>query len=51
MDKNSADANHLKNDNKIRTSLNSLVVRLITPEEEIAWNNLMGEHHYLGFHT
>jgi hypothetical protein len=21
----------------------------VTPEEEIAWNNLMSEHHYLGF--
>lgn len=51
MDKKRADTNHLKNDNRIRISLDSLVVRPITPEEENDWNNLMVEHHYLGFHN
>jgi len=49
MDKNRTNINHIKNDNKIQISLNSMVVRPITPEEEKTWNNLMQEHHYLGF--
>jgi len=51
MDKNRTNTEHLNDENKIRISLNSLVVRPITPGEEIAWNNLMREHHYLGFHS
>lgn len=27
------------------------MVRLITPNEEDKWNNLMSTHHYLGFHS
>jgi hypothetical protein len=45
MDRNRAD----KSGNKIQTNLDSLIVRPITPDEEKAWNNLMSEHHYLGF--
>lgn len=31
--------------------LNSLKLSLINPEEEDRWNELMSEHHYLGFNT
>ncbi|MFA4885694.1 MAG: hypothetical protein WC601_07970 [Desulfotomaculaceae bacterium] len=32
-------------------NLKALVVRPITSEEEKHWNDLMNEHHYLGFRT
>jgi hypothetical protein len=51
MDKNRANINHIKNDNKIQINLNSMIVRPIKPEEEITWNKLMQEHHYLGFQS
>ncbi|OPX87165.1 MAG: Transposase DDE domain protein [Pelotomaculum sp. PtaB.Bin104] len=51
MDKNRANTNHIKNDNKIHISLNSLIVRPIASEEEITWNNLMQKQHYLGFQS
>jgi len=51
MDKNKPNTNNLESDNKIEISLNSLVVRPITPGEELIWNNLMREHHYLGFQS
>lgn len=51
MNRNRADAHHLNNDNGIQINLDSLVVRPITPGEENAWNNMMREHHYLGFHS
>ena len=40
------DTNISKNDN-----LKALVVRPITSQEEKYWNNMMNEHHYLGFRT
>ncbi len=49
MDRNRADTDYLNDDNRIMFSLKSLIVRLITPGEENAWNNLMRRHHYLGF--
>lgn len=51
MDRNRADTDHLNDDNRIMLSLKSLVVRPITPGEESIWNNLMRQHHYLGFHS
>lgn len=51
MDRNRADTAHFNDDNKILISLKSLVVRPVTPGEEGTWNNLMREHHYLGFHS
>ncbi|MHB8986901.1 MAG: hypothetical protein ACYC38_13440, partial [Eubacteriales bacterium] len=51
MDRNRADARHLNTDNRIQINLDSLVVRPITQAEENTWNNLMREHHYLGFHS
>jgi hypothetical protein len=40
------DTNISKNDN-----LKALIVRPITSQEEKYWNNMMNEHHYLGFRT
>lgn len=51
MDRNRADAHHLYTDNGIQINLDFLVVRPITPGEENTWNNMMREHHYLGFHS
>ena len=33
-----------------KTSLSSLTVRPILPQEKEKWHELMSEHHYLGFH-
>ncbi len=33
----------------VQMELQSLIVRPIEPEEEHRWNQLMNEHHYLGF--
>jgi hypothetical protein len=51
MDRNRADASNLNTDNRIEINLDSLVVRPITQGEENNWNDLMREHHYLGFHS
>lgn len=32
-------------------NLKSLVIRLITPDEQNKWNELMAAHHYLGFRS
>jgi hypothetical protein len=50
MDRNRAEKSGANVSDKSRINLDSLVVRPILPEEEITWNNLMQEHHYLGFH-
>lgn len=34
-----------------KDSLKALVVRPITSEEENYWNDMMNQHHYLGFRT
>lgn len=33
----------------MQTELHSLLVRIIRPDEELLWNQLMATHHYLGF--